>query len=690
MSTSYAISDEEIEICNYLQFLISRPDEAENATPFLSFYKKSIISPHAPSYSLSAHNKTLYVCLDCLSCVESFLAVKPCVRICKNATSDFGATNSQAVLHAQSLPFTLFLRTLSLIGGSIIVFTGQGWSGVVAHVACMLCRWHLASTTRNPSTLTKCISFSGPLLGNSILRDSLLQQQASSLHLTVHDVSSGVDRVVLNYQCISAYVDTRTLPIEKNTWRSIFDPMYVCMNAYIMSLKCTHKGAVRTAHTSPDITPPPAPDTFPWTISPTHWKDFISAERMLHTLLNGDHTDPITAPWGVVGASLFLNHIDDIEDGDCNTTVLNPLSNPPSLPSPPTFPLLHIHQLEHCSATSGIISYYEHSIPLTKFVDHLDLSTVGLPTSHTYPPPPLHPTPPTLSTPPRPIRLDLSAHVLSATARIWPHDGPDKWPHLQFIIEGTHIDTVIHRHTVSQTLLLTDDVTNHMRGVLPFSILSGKFLVEPQASVLLTRVQLQENGRDIVSILVRGLVIQEEVVMCLHTDFGSSNEFVVTPPSPADLTTPPDISRGSVTLHPTMNPSLLLCALLRVAICYKASQPPLHGGREGYTSNQEVDLSFSLFQDRHGNIFQVWKLLLDIERSLYCHENMQWSVPVHDYERDLLLLEKTMRFYVQGTMDLAVFCTTCYDRLQSMSTLVTTLDADESVVRYGVRTLLGR
>jgi hypothetical protein len=219
------------------------------------------------------------------------------------------------------------------------------------------------------------------------------------------------------------------------------------------------------------------------------------------------------------------------------------------------------------------------------------------------------------------------------------------------IFDGAFLDCTLGREARNEIQLEADLNSDH--GIpsrsesMPFFIQSGSYEVQPNARILFVRAMANK-----VIIDVSGFTINSSLQIGLRTDFGDSNTVSFEPSSiiAKDDTTP-------ISLHPVMNSSFLLGALLRVALCYRDCA------------------TIENLKTRYQFIFHLWVLLLDLER----------SCPLPNP-----LLDIQMQAYVNGQFDLIILKNVCKKRMEDISLHITTLDNDtEGALRHGARTMLG-
>jgi hypothetical protein len=218
------------------------------------------------------------------------------------------------------------------------------------------------------------------------------------------------------------------------------------------------------------------------------------------------------------------------------------------------------------------------------------------------------------------------------------------------IFDGTYLDCTLGREARNE-ILLENETENSSHSLdsesMPFFMQSGSYEIQPGAKILFVRAM----GNKVI-IDISGFVINSPIQIGIRTDFGDSNCVTFDPSKIIlkDETSP-------ISLHPVMNSSFLLGALLRVALCYR-----------------ECHIAENL-RDKYPFIFHLWVLLLDLER----------ICPLPNP-----LLDIQMQAYVNGQFDLIILKNVCSKRMEDISLYITTLENDtEGPLRHGARTMLG-
>jgi hypothetical protein len=623
------IFSEHMNVCNILCGMLSVQNAAIEYPPFLSMYKETSKSARQkPKYSLSVCKKVLYVCLDYSSLLDSLLVVKHPTSIIDGLGEggNIGMTSGQIVSLAYMIPYALIFRTLSSTNAKAVVFCGNGLSGTVAHTAALICR-HYAFAAGDKKLTIKCISFSGPLIGNKALHAYLKSNNASDLHVTVNHAVSVLDRLIVDLSLLSLMLTTVS---QDRAWAQAYGVIYLSLKRYLTS-------------------------------SPSSASDDLAASDLLEKLCDAELSlqPQIMAAdiieWSPIGQYLFVSpHL--------------PQAKSEGLPS--SFTEADILM---CSDEKAARDKFNMIWALTHTTHNLCNSPPQ--TSHTS-----IPSIPSLYTEKaKAITLDVMPKLIACSIQYATHlfsyrsDGDDtgttidtSHSQVQFIFDGKNIDTVHYRDWGHEVKIngLDSSCTD-----MPFTITQGDYQLSTDAKIVLVKVELSEDGVDMVSVIVRGISFRgngsNALTVRLHTDFGSSNDMKCPQPN-APL--PLQLS-ALMALHPTMNTTLLLGALVRVALCFRASVSDYAAAGGSMLSEMAI------FQQEHHEMYELWELLIAVEKELF--------------EPQDHLLEAFMKLYIHERNDIAIFVNSCLNHVERMSALATSLHFDENAIIHGARTVLG-
>ncbi len=172
------------------------------------------------SYGITVVHNVFIVVLHFDAHFERFLDVKPPADLNRGG-QNLGLVSGNVQSLASVIPFESLLDLLSkpqLKHIENIIFTGQGWSGTIAHCAAILFRKILEECGVTQGV--KAVSFNGPLCGSMSLIQYINSSDNMANHTTIGD-GSIVDRIILDVQKLSPLMK------EPDTFRKQF---YVAIN----------------------------------------------------------------------------------------------------------------------------------------------------------------------------------------------------------------------------------------------------------------------------------------------------------------------------------------------------------------------------------------------------------------------------------------------------------------------------
>ena len=184
----------------------------------------NVTCPQADAkYSIAIIANTIIVTLDFAQHTERILGIDPPVNI---LSASGGAITGSVGMLAQALPFAILYDMVIALPVSSVIITGEGLSGSVAHAAAILFRDALHSISTPPTV--QAVSFCGPLCGSPSLAAHLADTGQSGNHITVNTDGMMLDRLWMDYQCMSALADS-----EVKTWVCVYSCVRDCLQSYL-------------------------------------------------------------------------------------------------------------------------------------------------------------------------------------------------------------------------------------------------------------------------------------------------------------------------------------------------------------------------------------------------------------------------------------------------------------------------
>ena len=220
----------EASICGSLCEWISVPGRQQRAREKLGSQLRLYLETCPSSetnYSIAVIGEKLYVTLDHSAHRDKLLTVKsPQKIIATTSMHPYGGICGQIFLFAQIIPYALMLHIAELFKVNKVVFTGEGWSGSIAHASAIMFR-ELFNCIDNPPAVA-AISFSGPLCATSKLSEYLANSGQKENHVTINCGSAILDRLLANYQRLSAFADS-----DIGSWKSMYQPFHDSLVRYM-------------------------------------------------------------------------------------------------------------------------------------------------------------------------------------------------------------------------------------------------------------------------------------------------------------------------------------------------------------------------------------------------------------------------------------------------------------------------